>query len=179
MRYESKQALLDDIRTAHDLLCARLAEVPKARWREPGVWGDGWTLSDLVAHLAEWHQMFEGWYEAGLRGAVPQMPAPGYKWSETPRLNRAIWKKHRSRSHTEIRADFDSSFDRIVRIVESLSPTELFGSGHYKWTGKNSLTTYIGANTASHYRFAIKVIGRWLKSAGAAQSATRPNKGSA
>ncbi|MCA1788944.1 MAG: hypothetical protein LC667_03520 [Thioalkalivibrio sp.] len=53
MRYKSKQALLDDVRTEHDLLCARLAAIPMVRWRESGVWGDGWTLSDLVAHLAE------------------------------------------------------------------------------------------------------------------------------
>jgi len=108
MRYKSKQALLDDIRTEHDFLCARLAEIPKARWHELGVWGDGWTLSDLVAHLAEWQHMFLGWYEDGLRGASPQMPAPGYKWSEMPRLNRAIWERHRLRSPAAILADFDS-----------------------------------------------------------------------
>ena len=93
MRYKSKQALLEDIRTQHDVLCARLGEIPKVRWHESGVWGDGWTLSDLVGHLAEWQHLFLGWYEDGLRGATPQMPAPGYKWSETPRLNRAIWEK--------------------------------------------------------------------------------------
>lgn len=90
MRYESKQALIDDIRTEHDSLCARLGEIPKVRWQEPGVWGDEWTVCDLVAHLEEWHQMFLGWYEQGLRGATPEMPARGYKWSQTPQLNRAI-----------------------------------------------------------------------------------------
>ncbi|MEW5995408.1 MAG: ClbS/DfsB family four-helix bundle protein [Candidatus Zixiibacteriota bacterium] len=177
MRYESKQALMDDIRTAHDSLCARLAEIPKARWHEPGVWGDGWTLCDLVAHLAEWQHMFLGWYEDGLRGATPEMPAPGFKWSETPRLNRAIWEKHRSRSHVAVRAEFDSGYSRIVRIVEALSPQQLLRPGHFAWTGEHPVTTYIGPNTASHYRFAIKAIKRWLKDApGSGTSATRPNK---
>ena len=49
--------------------------------------------------------MFLGWYEDGLRGIAPQMPAPGYKWRETPKLNRAIWEKHRSRSQAAVRAD--------------------------------------------------------------------------
>jgi hypothetical protein len=163
MRYDSKPALLDDIRTAHDRLCARLDGIPAARWRESGVWGDDWTLSDLVAHLAEWQRMFLGWYDDGLRGATPQMPAPGYKWSETPKLNRMIWRTHRSRSRVAIRADFEAGYGRIVRIVESLAPEQLLQSGHYTWTGKHSLTTYIGPNTASHYRFALKVIQRWLK----------------
>jgi hypothetical protein len=165
MKYESKQALMDDIRMEHDSLCARLAEIPKARWQERGVWGDGWTLSDLVAHLAEWQHMFLGWFEDGLRRATPELPAPGYKWSQTARLNRAIWEKHRSRSQAAVRADFDSGYRRIVQIVEALSPAQLLQSGHFEWTGKHPLTTYLGANSASHYRFAIKVIKRWLKQA--------------
>jgi hypothetical protein len=177
MRYKSKEALLNDIQTEHDVLCARLAEIPKVRWHEPGVWGDGWTLSDLLAHLAEWQRMFLGWYEDGLRGATPQMPAPGYKWSQTPRLNRAIWEKHRSRSQTAIRADFESGYRRIVQIVGALSPEQLLESGHSEWTGEHPLTTYIGPNTASHYRFAIKAIKRWLKrTAGTDTSVARPNK---
>jgi hypothetical protein len=177
MRYRSKQALLDDLRTEHDLLCARLAAIPKVRWHESGVWGDGWTMSDLVAHLAEWQRLFLGWYEDGLRGATPQMPAAGYKWSQTPALNRAIWEKYRSRSQAAVQADFDAGYSRIVQILEALSPEQLLESGHYEWTGKHPLTTYIGPNTASHYLFSIKVIRRWLKgTAGADTSAGRPNK---
>jgi hypothetical protein len=163
MRYKSKQLLMDDIRREHDSLCARLREVPKARWRQQGVWGDGWTICDLVAHLAEWQRMFLGWYGDGLRGVTPEMPAAGYKWNETPRLNRAIWVKHRSRSPAAVRADFDSGYRRILQMAEALSPEQLLVPGHFDWTGKYPLTTYLGPNTASHYRFAIKTIKRWLK----------------
>jgi len=176
MRYRSKQALLDDIRMERDSLCALLREVPKARWHESGVWGNGWTLSDLVAHLAEWQHLFLGWYKDGLQG-VPQMPAPGYRWNETPALNHAIWKQHRLRPQSAVRKDFDSGYKRIVEIVEALSPEQLLEPGHYEWTGKHPLTTYIGPNTASHYRFALKVVKRWLKrTAGATTSGAQPNK---
>jgi hypothetical protein len=30
-------------------------------------------------------------------------------------------------------------------------------------TGKNPLTTYLGANTCSHYRTATKILKRWLR----------------
>ena len=162
MKYQSKQALIADIQTQHDLLCERLHEIPKSRGREPGVWGDGWTLTDLVAHLAEWQFMFLTWYEDGLKGVTPKMPSPGYKWNETPKLNRAIWAKHRFRSVGAVRAEFDSGFSRIVGIVEALAPEQLLVPGHFCWTGKNSLGTYLAPNTASHYRFALKVIKRWL-----------------
>lgn len=177
MRYESKQALMNDIRTAHDSLCARLEEIPQVRWQEPGVWGDGWTVSDLVSHLAEWQQMFLGWYEQGLGGAMPEMPARGYTWRQTPKLNRAIREKHRSRSRVAAMAAFESGYSRIVQMVEALSPEQLLSPGHFSWTRKHPLTTYLGPNTASHYRFAIKVINRLLKRVPAANtSIARPNK---
>lgn len=163
MRYESKDALIQDIRTEHDSLCARLREIPKGRWREQGVWGDGWALCDLVAHLAEWQRLFLTWYEVGLQGAKPEMPAPGYKWSETPRLNLSIWEKHRSRSPAEVMKDFEAGYARILQLVEDLPSHRLLAPGAFEWTGSNPLTTYLGANTASHYRFATKVIKRWLR----------------
>jgi hypothetical protein len=176
MKYESKQALIDDIRTEHDALCVLLGELQKEHWLEQGVWGDDWTVSDLVAHLAEWQRMFLIWYEDGLRSVTPEMPAAGYKWSETPKLNRAIWEKHRDRPPAEVRADFDSGYSRILEVIEGLSPNQLLVPGHFEWTGKHPLTTYLGPNTASHYRFAIKVIKRWRKRATASgASAARPN----
>jgi len=163
MKYHSKEALIDDIGREHGSLCLLLAEIQIERWSEPGVWGDQWTLSDLVAHLAEWQRMFLSWYEYGLTGTRPALPAAGYKWNELPRLNRAIWEKHRGRTPAEVRMDFESGFNRILEITSSLSSDQLFQPGRFEWTGKNALTTYLGANTASHYRFAAKVIKRWLK----------------
>ena len=78
MRYESKQALMEDIRSEHDALCALLREIPETQHRERGVWGDGWTIVDLLAHLAEWQRMFLGWYSDGVQGRQPQMPSAGY-----------------------------------------------------------------------------------------------------
>jgi hypothetical protein len=52
MGYESRQALLDGIPASHHSLSARLSAIPSNRCHEPGVWGDGWTLSDPIVHLA-------------------------------------------------------------------------------------------------------------------------------
>ena len=173
MKYHSKDALLQDIRTTHDQLCGLLIEIPEPRWQDPGVWGDEWTVADLVAHLAEWQRMFLVWYEDGSRGAAPRMPAPGYKWNETPRLNLAIRENHRSRPGAAVMTDFESGYQRILQIADGLSIEQLLAPGAFAWTGRNPLTTYLGPNTASHYRFAIRVIRRWLKAGGARD---RPNR---
>jgi hypothetical protein len=166
MRYNSKEALIDDIVAEHDLLSALLGEIPPHEQLAPGVWGNGWNIRDLVAHLGEWQRMFLGWYRTGKRGGKPAMPAAGYKWNETPRLNRDIWEKHRSSDPKRTRAQFESAYRQIVRLVRALSTEQLFEAGHFAWTGRNSLTTYLGANTASHYRFAIKAINRWQRRTG-------------
>ena len=166
MRYSSRKALAADIEREHDRLLALLDGIPLAQFTEAGVWGDDWSLIDLVAHLAEWQTMFLGWYETGRTGAAVALPAPGYKWSETPRLNRAIWEKHRGRPAREVRAEFERGYARICRIVASSTAAELFTPGHFQWTGRNALSTYLGANTASHYRFARKVIERWHRRTG-------------
>ena len=165
MRYSSKSALQADIAVEHDRLAVLLDGIPRAPYDEPGVWGDGWSLTDLVAHLAEWQTMFLGWYDAGCTSAAVALPAPGYKWSETPRLNRAIWEKHRGRSPQAVRTEFERGHARIRRLVVAATPEELFAPGYFQRTGRNPLSTYLGANTASHYRFARKVIERWLRRA--------------
>jgi hypothetical protein len=160
MRYASKEALLADIRREHDSLCARLDAWPVSRRSEP-IWGEGWTLPDLVSHLAEWQNMFLAWYDLGLTGSKPEMPARGHKWNELRLLNQAIWFKHRSRSLDAARADFENGYRRILTIANGLSSEQLLQPGYFKWTGEHALTTYLGANTASHYRFASRIIDRW------------------
>jgi hypothetical protein len=163
MRYASKEQLLTAIRSEHGRLVELVEGVPPEQRLEPGVWGEGWTLLDLVAHLAEWHRMFLRWYREGLAGQAPEMPAPGFKWNETPRLNREIRARHKDRPWSEIRDDFERSYQEILDLVGELSEGELLVPGHFTWTGKHPLTTYLGANTASHYRFGSKVLERWRR----------------
>lgn len=163
MRYSSKKELLDDIEREHDTLTAHLQAVPAARVSESGVWGDDWTVLDLVAHLSEWHRMLLRWHSEGLEGRKPDMPAPGYKWNQTPELNRMIQEKHRDRSWDAVQADFSDTHEEIMQVVRGLSEAELLEPGHFAWTGKNAIVTYVGANTASHYRFASKRLKRWMR----------------
>lgn len=161
MKYASKAELIADIEGAYQALVVRLEAIPGARWKEPGVWGDDWTVHDLVAHLSAWHRLFLGWHEAGLRGEAPDMPASGYKWNETPRLNRALRAEHAHRPTEEVWAELRTTHEEVLALAQRLSAPELLESGHFAWTGKNAMVTYLGANTASHYRFASKVLRRW------------------
>jgi len=163
MKYASKRDLVASIEKEHRAFVELAESVPRARYKEAGVWGDGWTIHDLFAHLTEWEQMFLRWYREGLEGGAPALPAPGYKWNETPKLNRAIWKKHRRRATKRVLEEFDASYEEVLALARRLSEKELLEPGHFAWTKRNPLVTYLGANTSSHYRTARKILERWLR----------------
>ena len=48
------------------------------------------NIRDVLAHLHHWHFMMLEWYQIGMTGVKPPMPAEGYTWKSTPELNRWI-----------------------------------------------------------------------------------------
>lgn len=163
MKYASKAAFVERMETEHDRFLGMAESIGKDHFGKPGVWGEGWTIKDLFAHLTAWEQMFLGWHHAGLSGETPAMPARGYKWNETPRLNHAIWAEHRDEPWPAVAAAFDDTYDEVCVLVEGLSGGDLLEPGRFAWTGKYPLTTYLGANTASHYAAARRILERWRR----------------
>jgi len=174
MKFASKDELIESIENEHRKFAELVSSIARDRYLEAGVWGDGWNIRDLLAHLTEWEQMFLIWFREGRAGKRPDLPAKGYKWNQTPALNQAIWDKHRRRSVTEVLADFETSYQEIFSLAQELTPEELLIPGYFVWTGKNPLTTYLGANTTSHYRTATKILERWLRTH---SDATDPSTG--
>ena len=137
--------------------------LPSRSYAKAAVWGDGWTIKDLCAHLTEWEQMLLRWHREGREGREPAVPAAGYKWNETPRLNKAIWRKHRNTSWRKVREEFDSSYEEVLNLARQLEEHELLTPGFFPWTKKLPLMTYVFANTRSHCRTAVKLLKRWLR----------------
>jgi hypothetical protein len=158
----SKEALLSDIDREYRALTSARRHSP-ARYLESGVWGDEWNVRDLVAHLFEWHQLFLGWFETGQQGMVPAIPARGFAYRELPRLNRDIQQRYGNHDPVDMRRQLDASHQQVFALADRLTQAQLLRPGHFAWTRKNALVTYLGANTSSHYRFAIKVLRRWLR----------------
>jgi hypothetical protein len=128
----------------------------------PGTVGE-WSVKDVLAHLIEWEQMVLSWYAAGLRGETPELPAPGFKWNQTPALNQQIYEKHRERSLEDILEQFHESHQEILGMIKSLSNEVLFTSGQFPWTKKNTLGTYFVSATSSHYLWARKEIRKGMR----------------
>ena len=122
-----------------------------------------WYVKDVLAHLIEWEQMVLSWHAAGLCGEIPELPAPGFKWNQTPALNQQIYLKHKDRSLEEVLDQFQASYQEILGMIQSLSNEELFTASQFAWTKKNTLGTYFVSATSSHYLWARKEIRKGMK----------------
>ncbi|MEM6345036.1 MAG: ClbS/DfsB family four-helix bundle protein [Bacteroidota bacterium] len=121
------------------------------------------NIRDVLAHLHHWHLMMEDWYEVGMAGNKPEMPAKGYTWRDSSKLNHKIWEHYQTISLAQIRSEFERSAQRVQNLILAHSNEELFEKKRYKWTGSTSLGAYLISATSSHYDWAIKLVKKSTK----------------
>lgn len=124
---------------------------------------DEWCVKDLLAVRAWWTESVVDWIEAGRRGESPTVPAPGYSWHETPRLNADIVKAAQSESFANIRARLEQGYKRVLAIIDALDDRELLEVGVFGWAGKWPIARWISLNTARQYTTARSFIRQALR----------------
>ncbi|MTI89522.1 MAG: ClbS/DfsB family four-helix bundle protein [Balneolaceae bacterium] len=121
------------------------------------------NIRDVLAHLHHWHLMMLEWYEVGMKGDDPDMPAKGYTWKSVPDLNREIWKMYKDTDLNKVQKMLHESFEKVQSIIKKHSNEELFEKKRYHWTGSTSLGAYLISATSSHYDWALKLIKKCQK----------------
>ncbi len=124
---------------------------------------DDWSVKDLLAVRAWWTESVVDWIEAGRRGERPTTPAPGYRWSETPRLNADLVQAARNQSYETIRARLERGFERVIAIIDALDDRELLEVGAFDWAEKWPISRWISLNTARQYTTARTFVRRALR----------------
>jgi hypothetical protein len=158
----NKTQLLDAAQNEYQKLEKYLSTLTPGQMITPPAPGE-WSAKDILAHLYEWQQMFFRWYEAGLRGESPTVPADGYKWSQLPALNQRIYETYRDAPLEEVLKLFRSSHRKTMDLVAALPEADLFTPGRWSWMNQNTLSAYINANTGAHYRWARTEIRARIK----------------
>lgn len=121
------------------------------------------NIRDVLAHLHHWHLMMLDWYEVGMKGEKPDMPAKGYTWKTTPALNRWIWEKYSDTDLKKVRKMLNDSYEQLQTVIQAHTNDELFEKKRYKWTGTTSLGSYLVSATSSHYDWGYKLIKKAKK----------------
>lgn len=121
------------------------------------------NIRDVLGHLHHWQKMMATWYEIGMAGDKPTMPAPGYTWKTVPGLNREIHQTYLSVPLDELKVLLAASHASMMSLIEQHSEEELFEKKRYPWTGSTSLAAYLISATSSHYAWARKLIRKQRK----------------
>lgn len=145
--YETLEAQLDDAGdTVADVRCV-----------------DDWTIKDLLAVRAWWTEQVVDWIRAGRAGDKPVVPAVGFKWNETPRLNESVVEAARAEPYGSIRRRLRRGFECAVAQIDALSDHELLEVGVFEWANKWPIARWLSINTARQYATARTRVRRALR----------------
>lgn len=124
---------------------------------------EDWTVKDLLVVRVWWAEQVVNWIEAGLRDETPQVPAQGYRWHETPRLNADLVRAARRESYRAVRTRLESAFARVVQTIDGLDDRALLSVGVFAWAGKHPIARWISLNTTRQFTTARTFVRRALK----------------
>jgi len=158
----TKEQMLEEIDQERNALEEFLRSLTPDELVRPNILGP-WSVKDVMAHLLEWEQMLLGWYKAGLRGKLPEKPAPGFKWNQLPELNQQIYEKYCDQSLQEVQRQFRASYRQIIKTLHGLPEEDLFTPKRFAWTERHALLAFILPNTSSHYRWARTEMQKAMK----------------
>ena len=130
---------------------------------------DDWTLNDLLAVRVWWSRHVIDWVIAGLNGDQPVVPAPGYKWNETPRLNADVIAENRGMTFDQLVEQLRVAYRRVLDMIEQLDDGQLMGAGTFAWAGKWPVARWISIGTTRQYTSARTAIRRMVRNRQAAQ----------
>jgi hypothetical protein len=168
----SKAELLQEIAFERARLDALLKLFTPRQMTQAGATLAGWSVKDILGHLIGWQQMNLDWYAAGLRGETPEMPAPGLTWRDIRELNERMFRKHHRRSLQAVLADYHAFHQKMLELILEVPDRDFVALGRFAWSGPTwTLSDYVRANTASHYRWASKHLQKWLR----APTKTKPD----
>lgn len=150
----NKTELLEAIALGWDRLQALISRVGDARMTEPSL-DAGWSVKDVLAHIALWEGICARWLEAAARGETQERP----EVKDVDGTNARGLERAKARALTEVVNESRTRHARIVAAVEALSDEELASDKRFGWP----VWQMTDSNTADHYGEHIDQISRWLE----------------
>jgi hypothetical protein len=157
-RPESKSELLERMRAGREEWDALIAQIPEGARTEPALAG-GWSVKDLIAHVAA----YENWTAAQIRAAnegraptnrelynTEEMPEYPEGW-DLDRQNAAIYSQYKETPLAEVMTFSSQAFADLIAAVETVSDEDVARTGAQAWTEDSALLAIIPGQCYAHY----------------------------
>jgi hypothetical protein len=121
----------------------------------------GWTVKDIVAHLAAWDEETALCFKA--YGDGGSYSIPGYVWGHYDEFNWAAYEQRKDLPTAEVYASWDSARSRIYAAVERLTPEQIAGEMTYpsgQYANCDKLITEVIEHQELHFNDIFKALKR-------------------
>ena len=157
-RPTSKTELLERMWAGREEWDALIAQIPDSVRTEPALAG-GWSVKDLIAHVAA----YENWTAAQIRAAnegraptnrelygTEEMPDDSEGW-DLDRQNAMIYAQYKETPLAEVMMFSSHSFADLVAAVEAVADEDFARTGAQAWTDDTTLLEVIPGQCYAHY----------------------------
>jgi hypothetical protein len=154
----TKDALLDRIRAGRNDFDTVLLAVPPEAVNEP-LFAGGWSVKDLVAHIAAYEQWTAAQIMAAIEGrratdqdlyGVEELPEDPEGW-DLDRQNAAIRERYAELSYPDALAFAEASFNRLLSALTALPDDDVVRPGVQSWTEGQAVIDVVPGQTYRHY----------------------------
>jgi uncharacterized protein (TIGR03083 family) len=154
----NKAELLERTRSERAALDEVTAKLTEDELTSP-VLEDGWSIKDVVAHLAVWERRIVreiGHYHRGERLTWPE---PGHTLADVDKLNAQDLAASKERGLEDVLAESRQTYAGVIGMIEAMSDDEL--SRPTPWSGSRLLIELVRGNADEHYREHLDLIEAW------------------
>ena len=130
----TREGLIASLRADQQFWRNLVAEVGPDRLTTPGPMGE-WTFGDMAGHLLGWRNRTIRRLEAAGRGEGEPPEAWPAELDDDDRINDWIREEHADRTATDLVADYDASYDRLIAALEALPEDKLTDAAAFPWVG--------------------------------------------
>jgi hypothetical protein len=155
-----KASIFNEMRTNYAALEEILAPLDKTQMTTRGVI-DGWSIKDILAHIASWHHRLLTWLDAAIRNVEPAISGPD-SVEEMDALNAQFYQENKSRPLDEVLTDFRTTHQQIMDIIQAMREEDLISPQRFAWTQGSPLWQLVAGDTYEHYQEHRKQIQEWL-----------------
>ncbi len=153
----TKPQLIEFANREYQRLLAFVAQLSESQRDSEPVYPDR-TTKDIVAHVYAWQLLELEWYQDGMHGKKPAIPAEGYTFKDTPALNEKLYLEYRNVSWKKLADQLHQTHQQLVAIIDAHTESELFTKKQYAWTGSSNMAVYLRSALSSHYVWASDLI---------------------
>lgn len=131
----NKNDLIRDLRAAHEGLRAALDDLPPERVVYPLA---GWTVQDIVGHLAVWYGERIKGVSALRRGEAYRIPN-----FDMDAFNQRTVEEHRGQTFAAVRAEWEQAYAELIALLDLVPDGDYEAEMTLPWGAQGTLGLFI------------------------------------